>query len=204
MDPSCIILYLGDLSLFWWLQSIFWPMNPISVLPHQSFLYSPNPCNCLQEISPWISYRHFKLNMSKLNSSSPQTGSLMAFPISGNGSTLHPVNQARNLWFILNSSHFPHCLNPINHQVLLIPFSKSASFQFILLSMKETSFALWPQPACMCMCMHAQAHTHTKWNTSFTKEFLLSFYAKFSELFYCVFCWCCFWNASNQWKTGKC
>lgn len=142
--------------------TIFWPMNPLSELPHQSFLYSLNPCNCLQEISPWISYRHFKFNMSKLNSSSPHMGSLMAFPISGNGNTLHPVNQARNLWFIPNSSHFPHCLNPINHQVLFILFSKSLSFKFILLWVKRNVFCFVTQPVCMCMLTRARAHTQVK------------------------------------------
>lgn len=57
--------------------TIFLPMNRISILPQQSLLYSPNPCNCLPDISTWISYRYFKLNMCKLNSSSLKPAPLL-------------------------------------------------------------------------------------------------------------------------------
>ena len=121
------------LNLFWWpqppsfcqwTQYLYCHVSPFSAAQTPVTAFRISPLGCLTDASD-STYPNWTL--------SSQTSSLTAFPISGNGSTLHPVNQARNLWLILNSFQFPHCLNPVHHQVLLILCPISVPFKLTLL-----------------------------------------------------------------------
>uniref|UniRef100_A0A6I8PEG2 RNA-directed DNA polymerase n=1 Tax=Ornithorhynchus anatinus TaxID=9258 RepID=A0A6I8PEG2_ORNAN len=68
--------------------------------------------SCLRDVSTWLSARHLKLNMSKIELVifPPKPCPLPDFPITADGTAILPVSQARDLGVILDSalSFTPH------------------------------------------------------------------------------------------------